>query len=661
MVRAVDAVLTARPDLDARSLTVIVYGWAALPPATLASMKRHCGEDLCAFEIFGQTESISCHRFWPDEWPELYAATAPQHNYVGVPSPVLASTVLDPDGRDLASQPGVAGEAVYRSPGMMAGYYRDKEATRHAFRYGWFHSGDSCAYDDAGLRVMLDRYKDIVKTGGENVSSLRVEAVLAQHPDVAKAAVIGLPHPHWSEAVTAVVVLRDGAAGQRGRPDQALPGQPGRVRDPQIGGVRRRAARDRGRQGAQVPAARRPRRPLPGRRPVGKTWHAGHVNQEPPPRSRFGRLQRAAERRHVPLLTILVTVGVVVTVYLTGKLLYRIKDILLLILVAGFIALLLNPIVILVQRHLVPRRGPAVAIVTLLATLVFIGLAVAFGYPLVNGITHLADQLPTYVANAQHGRGWIGHLVTKYHIQSWVQRNTPKLVSYAQSLSKPALSIGAGALSLLIELLTIFFLVLMLLIEAPKMRAWILRQMRPERAAKATAVAAEVNQAVAGYMLGNLLTSLIAGIMVFVTLMLLGVPYPLLWGLWVALVDFLPMIGGALAGIPTALFAFTHSLLAGIVTAIVFLAYQQVENHILNPVIMAKTVKISPLLVLIAVLVGASLGSLVGGLFGGFVAALLAIPAAGALQVLVREAWQATAPPPGQSPPSEPDVPAAAR
>jgi acyl-CoA synthetase (AMP-forming)/AMP-acid ligase II len=211
MVRAVDAALTSRPDLDARSLTVIVYGWAALPPGTLASMKRHCGEDLCAFEIFGQTESISCHRFWPDEWPELYAATAPQDNYVGVPSPILASTVLDPDGTDLADSPGVAGEAVYRSPAVMAGYYRDEAATSHAFRHGWFHSGDSCVYDDAGLRIMVDRYKDIVKTGGENVSSLRVEAVLAQHPDVAKAAVIGLPHPRWSEAVTAVVVLRDGA------------------------------------------------------------------------------------------------------------------------------------------------------------------------------------------------------------------------------------------------------------------------------------------------------------------------------------------------------------------------------------------------------------------------------------------------------------------
>jgi acyl-CoA synthetase (AMP-forming)/AMP-acid ligase II len=212
MVAGLDAVLAARPDLDARSLTVIVYGWAALAPAVLASMKQHCGTDLLAFEIFGQTESISCHRFWPDKWPELYERTAPQHNYVGVPSPLLASTVLDPDGKDLADSPGVPGEAVYRSPCMMSGYYRDEAATRQAFRYGWFHSGDSCAYDADGLRVMLDRYKDIVKTGGENVSSLRVEAVLGQHPAVVKSAVIGLPHEHWTEAVTAVVIRAPGAA-----------------------------------------------------------------------------------------------------------------------------------------------------------------------------------------------------------------------------------------------------------------------------------------------------------------------------------------------------------------------------------------------------------------------------------------------------------------
>ncbi|MCL2583516.1 MAG: AMP-binding protein [Streptosporangiales bacterium] len=207
MVNALAALLREDPvAYDPRSLTVVVYGWAALPPGTLATLKRLCGEDLVAVEIFGQTEAISCHRFWPDKWPDTYRATSPAQNYVGVPSPLLASTVMDETGGMLDGKPGVPGEAVYRSPSITAGYYRDEEATAEAFRHGWFHSGDSCAYDDQGLRVMIDRYKDIVKTGGENVSSLRVEAVLCQHPGVARAAVIGLPHERWGEAVTAVVV-----------------------------------------------------------------------------------------------------------------------------------------------------------------------------------------------------------------------------------------------------------------------------------------------------------------------------------------------------------------------------------------------------------------------------------------------------------------------
>src|SRR5208283_585837 len=190
------------------------------------------------------------------------------------------------------------------------------------------------------------------------------------------------------------------------------------------------------------------------------------------------------------------------------------------------------------------------------------------------GITHLADRLPGYIASAQRGSGWIGHLVAKYHIQAWVQRNTPKLVGYAQSLSKPALTLGKGAVSLLVELFAIFVLVLLLLLEGPKMWSWTLGQMTPGHKATVTRIAADVSQKVTGYMFGNLLTSLIAGIVVFVTLLALGVPFPLLWGLWVALVDFLPMIGGALAGIPTVLFAFiARGLTAGIVTAVVFAVY----------------------------------------------------------------------------------------
>jgi predicted PurR-regulated permease PerM len=373
-------------------------------------------------------------------------------------------------------------------------------------------------------------------------------------------------------------------------------------------------------------------------------------NDTSPPPTRLARLWAWAEVRRIPLRAILATVGVVVVVFMLGKIVYRLKDVILLILVAAFLAVILNPLVIALQRWKIKRRGWAVAVVTFWAVLVFIALAFAFGVPLAGAITHLADKLPSYVDAAEHGRGWIGHLVRRYHIQSWVQKNTPKLVSFGEGLTKPALSLGKGAVTLLLELFTIFILTLLLLLEGPKMRKWLLNNMTPERSKRYGRIAHEVNRSVTGYMLGNILTSIIAGTVVFVTLWLVGVPFPFLWALWVALVDFLPMIGGALAGIPTVLFAATHSLTAGVITLVVFLVYTQVENHILNPIVMSKTVRVNPLLVLLSILIGASIGDWIGGTFGAFVAALLAIPAAGALQVITREVWQETATPQPVSP-----------
>ena len=364
-----------------------------------------------------------------------------------------------------------------------------------------------------------------------------------------------------------------------------------------------------------------------------------------PPDTRRARLWTAAESRNVPLRAILVTVAVVAAAYLAGKLIYRLRDVILLMVVAGFVALILNPLVLAMQRLGVRRRGLAVSLVTLLGLLAFGALALVFGYPLVNGITGVARDLPSYVSQAEHGKGWIGHLVRRYHVQAWVQSNAPKLAGFGQSLAKPALTLGKGALSLLVALGTIFVLVLLLLLEGPKLRAGLLGLMSPVRAERYSRVAHEVSRSVTGYMLGNFVTSLMAGIVVFVTLLLLGVPFPFLWALWVALVDFLPMIGGALAGIPTVLFAAGHSLTAGVITLVVFLVYTQFENHVLNPIVMSRTVKVNPLLVLVSILVGASIGSAIGGIFGAFVAAFLAIPSAGAIQVLVREVWITTAQP----------------
>src|ERR1700733_2347153 len=359
--------------------------------------------------------------------------------------------------------------------------------------------------------------------------------------------------------------------------------------------------------------------------------------------ARHGRLRAAAGARGIPLATILVTVAVVVLTYLAGKLAYRIRDVLLILMVAGFIALIMNPAVVALQRRGVRRRGWAVAILSVLAVLVFAGLLAAFGYPLAHGLTHFSHRRPAYVQNAEHGRGWIGHLIRQFHLEALVTRNAPKLESLGATLARPELTVGKGAASLVAALGTAFVVIVLFSLEGPKMRQGLLELMRPERASYYTRVAGEISQSAIGYALGNLLTSLIAGVVVFVTLTALGVPFPLLWALWVTLVDFLPMVGGALAGIPTVLFALGHSLTAGIVTAAAFIAYQQIENHVLNPVIMSRTVNVNPLLVLLSLLVGTSIGDWVGGFFGSFVAALLSIPVAGALQVIARELWQASA------------------
>jgi predicted PurR-regulated permease PerM len=376
-----------------------------------------------------------------------------------------------------------------------------------------------------------------------------------------------------------------------------------------------------------------------------------------PKRGRRARLWSAAAARGIPLPTILVTVGVVVLTYLGGKVAYRLRDIILMIVAAGFFTVILNPLVVALQRWGIRRRGWAVTLVTVWTALVFVGLLMAFGYPLVHGLTHFSQRLPSYVQAAEQGHGWIGHLVRQFHLEAWVTRNAPKLQSLGTTLAKPALNVGKGAATMLATLATIFALVVLFLLEGPKMRQGLRKLVPSERTEYYVRVAGEISQSATGYALGNLLTSLIAGLVIFVTLTVLGVPFPLLWAVWVALVDFLPMVGGALAGIPTVLFALGHSFTAGLVTAAAFIAYQQIENHVLNPVVMSRTVKVNPLLVLLSVLVGTSIGDWLGGFFGSFVAALLSIPIAGALQVVAREVWQATAEP--GPPAAEPEPPAA--
>jgi long-chain acyl-CoA synthetase len=130
-------------------------------------------------------------------------------NYWGESLIVNETAIMDDDGDLLAR--GEVGELVHRGPNVMMGYYKDPKATEEARKFGWHHTGDLALIDEHGEVLFLDRKKDMIKSGGENVASVKIEETLLAHPAVQNAAVVGLPHPQWGEAVSAFVKLKPGA------------------------------------------------------------------------------------------------------------------------------------------------------------------------------------------------------------------------------------------------------------------------------------------------------------------------------------------------------------------------------------------------------------------------------------------------------------------
>ena len=282
-------------------------------------------------------------------------------------------------------------------------------------------------------------------------------------------------------------------------------------------------------------------------------------------------------------------------------------------------------------------HGGSTVLVFLLGALVLIGLVYLFTEPLVTAATHFGEQVPTLIREAKKGHGPLGRLVFRLHLQKYLSESSTKITSQITKVLKPAtaFSVGAAAVSTLISIATIAILTFFTMLEAPRLWSGFLSVFRPATANRLRRVIDDTIRSVTGYMLGNAATSVIAGIIVGVTLAILGVPFALLLGVFVALVDLLPLVGGLLAGVPVVVIAAIHSVPAGIVMLIVFLVYQQVENHVLNPVIVqpdgpARTRSGYSL----PVLVGATLG---GPDRGRDLGALVGIPFGGAIQVIVRE------------------------
>ncbi|WP_422626968.1 long-chain-fatty-acid--CoA ligase [Rhodococcus sp. (in: high G+C Gram-positive bacteria)] len=197
--------LCAEPHVATRKLDRLrILGWGAAPATD--TLLRHMAEAFpraMSVALFGQTEMspVTCVLHGKDAIRKLGS--------VGRPIAAVTARVVNPDMGDVA--PGEVGEIVYRGPGLMLGYWNRPDATADAFHGGWFHSGDLVRVDDEGFVYVVDRAKDMIISGGENIYCSEVENVLAAHPDIAEVTIVGHPHPAWGETPVAYAVLRSGA------------------------------------------------------------------------------------------------------------------------------------------------------------------------------------------------------------------------------------------------------------------------------------------------------------------------------------------------------------------------------------------------------------------------------------------------------------------
>jgi predicted PurR-regulated permease PerM len=335
--------------------------------------------------------------------------------------------------------------------------------------------------------------------------------------------------------------------------------------------------------------------------------------------------------RPVPWRIIFAAIFAVGAVGLGLVVVWELRKIVTWLLIAGFFAVVLNPAVDFLQQRVRLRRGLAVLVVFVTGVALVAAMLYAFIRPLVDQANEFADNFPTYVADARAGRGTVGHLVKKYRVDDYLQRNEAKLREGLRNAGKPAIHVVRSVATGLAALVTILVLAFLMLLEGPEMLQSGVNALPPPRRKRVRRVAADCARALTGYMAGNLLISLIAGLVTFVGLFVFGVPFRGVLALWVGFADLIPLVGATLGAIPTIGVAFIHSTTAGIGMTILYVVYQQFENHVLQVTIMARTVKINPLLVLVSVLAGVELFGLLG--------ALLAIPAAGVIQVIARDVY----------------------
>jgi predicted PurR-regulated permease PerM len=324
--------------------------------------------------------------------------------------------------------------------------------------------------------------------------------------------------------------------------------------------------------------------------------------------------------------TVLRVVGILLATAIVLEIILVSRHVISWMFIALFLALALNPAVDWLEKR-INRRGLATGAVCVAALLVVVGIGWLFIPTLVNQVNDFASKVPDYLDDLTKGRGRLGFLQEKYHLVDKARKALKEGgAKRLFGLSGTALAVAKGVVNAVLATVTIVFLTFFMLLEG---RGWVesfFSLLRPESRPRWRAVGRDIYRTVGGYVTGNLLISFIAGTLTTVVLLVMGVPFAIALGLIVAILDLIPLAGATIAAIIVGAVAFIHSVPAGIVVLAFFIVYQQVENHVLQPIVYGRTVQLSPLLVLISVLIGAQLAGVLG--------ALAAIPVAGSLQVV---------------------------
>ena len=335
----------------------------------------------------------------------------------------------------------------------------------------------------------------------------------------------------------------------------------------------------------------------------------------------------------VPTRTILATIGWLLVTALALYILVHILQVVTWLVVGAFFAVALAPVVGWVQRRVFggKRRSLATLLVFVVAFLLLAAVITAFAVPLAQEGTKVAGQLPRMIEDVRSGRGPVGGLLERTNALQWVQDNQDKIGKFASGLTTPAAGVLSGVATGVAGFFTVLVLAYLMVLEGPKLVEGTLNLFEPATGERIRRVSTDCARSVTGYLSGNLLISVICGVLTYVVLLVSGVPFAGLIALFVGLVDLIPLIGATLGGIVAVLAGFLHSVPAGIAVVVFFVVYQQLENHLLQPLVFARTVKVNPLTVIVAILIGVELAGILG--------ALLAIPVASIVQVIARDLW----------------------